>query len=184
MQAASDIFLGWIRSPKGIDGVARDFYVRQLWDWKVSVDVETIRPSGLVVYAEVCGWTLARAHARSGDRIAIASYLGKGDVFDRALADFAVAYAGSRRAGLRTACRSCRGRPDPRGARHLVGQGVRESDELGRGELFGADIGRTVEPGSAEKTSSRLARPAWASEFASVFRRWAKEAATTFLIWA
>jgi uncharacterized protein (DUF2252 family) len=93
MQAASDIFLGWIRNKKGLDGQARDFYVRQLWDWKTSVDLETILPRGLELYAQACGWTLARAHARSGDRIAIATYLGKGDVFDRALADFAVAYA-------------------------------------------------------------------------------------------
>jgi uncharacterized protein (DUF2252 family) len=93
MQAASDIFLGWIRNPQGLDGVARDFYVRQLWDWKTSVDIETIRPLGLQLYAQMCGWTIARAHARSGDRIAIASYLGKGDVFEQALADFAVAYA-------------------------------------------------------------------------------------------
>ena len=94
MQAASDIFLGWIRNKAGFeDGVQRDFYVRQLWDWKTSVDLETILPRGLELYAQACGWTLARAHARSGDRIAIATYLGKGDIFDRALADFAVAYA-------------------------------------------------------------------------------------------
>ena len=93
MQAASDIFLGWIRNPQGLDGAARDFYVRQLWDWKTSVDLDTILPLGLQLYAQMCGWTIARAHARSGDRIAIASYLGKGDVFDRAIADFAVAYA-------------------------------------------------------------------------------------------
>jgi uncharacterized protein (DUF2252 family) len=93
MQAASDIFLGWIRNKAGLDGRQRDFYVRQLWDWKTSVDLETILPRGLELYAQACGWTLARAHARSGDRIAIATYLGKGDAFDRALADFAVAYA-------------------------------------------------------------------------------------------
>jgi uncharacterized protein (DUF2252 family) len=93
MQAASDIFLGWIRNKAGLDGRQRDFYVRQLWDWKTSVDIETILPRGLELYAQACGWTLARAHARSGDRIAIATYLGKGDTFDRALADFAVAYA-------------------------------------------------------------------------------------------
>jgi predicted alpha/beta hydrolase len=93
MQAASDIFLGWIRNKAGLDGRQRDFYVRQLWDWKTSVDLETILPRGLELYAQACGWTLARAHARSGDRIAIATYLGKGDVFDRALSDFAVTYA-------------------------------------------------------------------------------------------
>lgn len=93
MQASSDIFLGWIRVTQGLDGLQRDFYVRQLWDWKTSVDLEAILPKGLLLYATVCGWTLARAHARSGDRIAIAAYLGKGDVFDRAVADFATAYA-------------------------------------------------------------------------------------------
>jgi hypothetical protein len=93
MQASSDIFLGWIRNERGLDDVARDFYVRQLWDWKASVDLDVIVPRGLELYAQVCGWTLARAHARSGDRIAIASYLGKGDIFDRAIADFAEAYA-------------------------------------------------------------------------------------------
>jgi uncharacterized protein (DUF2252 family) len=93
MQATSDIFLGWVRNKHGLDGLERDFYVRQLWDWKTSVDLESILPRGLELYAQVCGWTLARAHARSGDRIAIAAYLGKSDVFDRALAEFAVAYA-------------------------------------------------------------------------------------------
>jgi uncharacterized protein (DUF2252 family) len=93
MQASSDIFLGWVRSKQGLDGVQRDFYVRQLWDWKTSVDLEAIVPRGLELYARACGWTLARAHARSGDRIAIAAYLGKGDAFDRAVADFATAYA-------------------------------------------------------------------------------------------
>jgi uncharacterized protein (DUF2252 family) len=94
MQAASDIFLGWIRNKTTLDEAAqRDFYVRQLWDWKASVDLETILPRGLEIYAQACGWTLARAHARSGDRIAIATYLGKSNVFDRALADFAVTYA-------------------------------------------------------------------------------------------
>jgi hypothetical protein len=95
MQASSDIFLGWVRSgaEATLDGVARDYYVRQLWDWKTSVDLDTIVPAGLELYGEVCGFLLARAHARSGDRIAIASYLGKGDTFDRALVEFARAYA-------------------------------------------------------------------------------------------
>jgi uncharacterized protein (DUF2252 family) len=92
MQAASDIFLGWHRVT-GLDGHTRDFYCRQLWDWKASVDLETVVPRGLVLYAQTVGWTLARAHARSGDRIAIAEYLGKSDKFDRALASFASAYA-------------------------------------------------------------------------------------------
>jgi uncharacterized protein (DUF2252 family) len=93
MQASSDIFLGWQRTEAGLDGRARDFYVRQLRDWKFSLDIPAMRPSGMRSYGELCGWTLARAHARSGDRIAISSYLGGSDVFDRAIAQFGVAYA-------------------------------------------------------------------------------------------
>jgi uncharacterized protein (DUF2252 family) len=93
MQASSDIFLGWQRIEAGLDGRQRDFYVRQLRDWKFSVDIENILPAGMRLYGELCGWTLARAHARSGDRIAIAAYLGGSDVFDRAIAQFATAYA-------------------------------------------------------------------------------------------
>jgi uncharacterized protein (DUF2252 family) len=93
MQAASDIFLGWQRIEAGLDGRARDFYVRQLRDWKFSIEIETLRPEGLKMYAGMCGWTLARAHARSGDRIAIAAYLGGSDAFDRAVAQFARVYA-------------------------------------------------------------------------------------------
>ena len=92
MQAASDIFLGWQRFA-GLDGKSRDFYVRQLRDWKLSVDIAAMIPRGLRLYAELCGGTLARAHARSGDEIAIAAYLGASDVFENAIADFAVAYA-------------------------------------------------------------------------------------------
>jgi len=91
-QAASDIFLGWQRT-NGLDGVDRDYYLRQLRDWKGSFEVEGSIPSGLVIYARLCGWTLARAHARSGDRVAIASYLGRHDIFDQAIADFSVSYA-------------------------------------------------------------------------------------------
>jgi len=93
MQASSDIFLGWQRNEKGLDGKSRDFYVRQLRDWKFSVEIGALRPEGLQLYAGLCGWTLARAHARSGDRIAIAAYLGGSDVFDKAIAKFAEAYA-------------------------------------------------------------------------------------------
>jgi len=93
MQASSDIFLGWQRIEAGLDGRARDFYVRQLRDWKFSLDIPDMRPIGMRRYGELCGWTLARAHARCGDRIAIASYLGNSDVFDKAIAAFAVAYA-------------------------------------------------------------------------------------------
>jgi uncharacterized protein (DUF2252 family) len=93
MQATSDIFLGWQRTEAGLDGKQRDFYVRQLRDWKFSVVIETMVPNGLRLYGELCGWTLARAHARSGDRIAIAAYLGGSDVFDQAVARFAATYA-------------------------------------------------------------------------------------------
>jgi uncharacterized protein (DUF2252 family) len=92
MQAAGDIMLGWIRAPD-LDGHSRDFYIRQLWDEKGSAVVEVMDPTGMTIYAELCGRALAKAHARSGDAIAIASYLGKGDRFDRALASFAEAYA-------------------------------------------------------------------------------------------
>jgi uncharacterized protein (DUF2252 family) len=92
LQAVSDPFLGWHRST-GLDGRSRDFYVRQLADWKGGATVEKMHPSGLSRYGELCGGTLARAHARTGDRIAIASYLGRGDAFDRALVTFATAYA-------------------------------------------------------------------------------------------
>ncbi len=92
MQAASDVFLGWVNA-EGLDGQERHYYVRQLWDGKGSADVERMSPRELSIYASLCGEALARAHARSGDRAAIASYLGKGETFDRALADFAEAYA-------------------------------------------------------------------------------------------
>ena len=92
MQAESDIFLGWTRVT-GPDGVDRDYYVRQLKDWKFSFPIEQMIPSGMAIYAQVCGWTLARAHARSGDRIALASYLGRTDKFAQAMADFAETYA-------------------------------------------------------------------------------------------
>jgi uncharacterized protein (DUF2252 family) len=92
MQAQSDIFLGWthVAAP---DGGERDFYVRQLRDWKFSVPIETMVPTGMTVYARLCGWTLARAHARSGDRVALAAYLGGSAKFDQAIADFAETYA-------------------------------------------------------------------------------------------
>lgn len=92
MQASSDIFLGWIRArPTG--GQDEDYYLRQLRDWKVSAVIEEMTPRSMGVYARLCGWTLARAHARSGDRIAISTYLGKSTKFDNAIADFAETYA-------------------------------------------------------------------------------------------
>lgn len=91
LQAAGDIFLGWTRVT--VDGRTLDFYGRQLWDWKASADVEAMTASGLEAYGQACGWTLARAHARSGDRIAIAHYLGSGTNFDEAIAAFSERYA-------------------------------------------------------------------------------------------
>jgi len=84
--------LGWVRAV-GIDGQSRDFYVRQLWDWKRSAEIETFPPDMLVNYGRMCGWSLALGHARSGDRIAISGYLGRGATFDLAIAAFADAYA-------------------------------------------------------------------------------------------
>jgi hypothetical protein len=88
MQATSDIFLGWTRGPGG-----RDFYIRQLWDMKGSVDIAAIQPVGLGFYGGLCGWSLARAHARTGDAAAISAYLGMSDRFDGAIAEFAETYA-------------------------------------------------------------------------------------------
>jgi uncharacterized protein (DUF2252 family) len=92
MQSASDILLGWIRMV-GLDGVERDFYVRQLWDEKGSAQIELMEPNAMELYAGVCAWALAKAHARSGDPVAIAAYLGQSETFDRSMASFAEAYA-------------------------------------------------------------------------------------------
>jgi uncharacterized protein (DUF2252 family) len=111
MQAASDILLGHLRVSSGLDGETRDFYVRQLWDSKASADVELMDPRTMRVYAEICGWTLARAHARSGEPAAIAAYAGGGDKLDRALAEFAERYADQNerdRAALASAARDGR----------------------------------------------------------------------------
>jgi uncharacterized protein (DUF2252 family) len=93
MQATTDIFVGWQHLSAGLDGQSRDFYFRQLKDWKGSFAFEAAVPAGAAAYGKACGWTLARAHARSGDRVAIASYLGSADTFDQALAAFAETYA-------------------------------------------------------------------------------------------
>ena len=90
--AATDIFLSWQRS-EGLDRREHDFYVRQLWDWKASIDLGTISEPGLLAFTRACGWSLARAHARSGDRLAIAAYLGRGSNFDNAIVRFSTAYA-------------------------------------------------------------------------------------------
>ena len=126
MQAASDMFLGWQRI-EGVDGIQRDFYVRQLWDWKASANLDTMTPEVLSIYSDICGWTLARAHARSGDRIAIASYLGRGPSFDRSLADYAVAYADQNDQG-----------PRGPGRRHRHRAGRRPDGDLSRQERWRA----------------------------------------------
>jgi uncharacterized protein (DUF2252 family) len=92
IQAVSDIFLGWERTP-GADGIVRDYYVRQLRDWKLSAPIDKLLPDGIETYASLCAWTLARAHARTGDRVAIAAYLGNSTKFDNGIAEFADAYA-------------------------------------------------------------------------------------------
>jgi hypothetical protein len=92
MQATSDIFLGWLRAqPSG--GAEEDYYLRQLRDWKLSAEIEEMSPESMCLYARLCGWTLARAHARSGDRVAVSAYLGSSTEFDNAIADFAETYA-------------------------------------------------------------------------------------------
>jgi Uncharacterized protein conserved in bacteria (DUF2252) len=93
MQATSDIFLGWLHVDAEVEGVASDYYVRQLKDWKASAEIEQMDRKAMARYGTLCGWTLARAHARSGDRVAIAAYLGNGDTFDSALVEFSKAYA-------------------------------------------------------------------------------------------
>ena len=107
MQASSDIFLGWQRST-GIDGVPRDYYVRQLQDWKGSVDVENAIPAGMKAYAGLCAHTLARAHARSGDRVAIACYLGNNPTFEKALCRFAETYADQNERDYEVFAKACR----------------------------------------------------------------------------
>ena len=118
-QAANDIMLGWLRTA-GPDGRERDYYVRQLWDAKGSALVELMNPKALAEYARVCGQALARAHARSGDAVPIASYLGRGDRFDRALAAFAEAYADQNEQRLRGHARGGRRRDDRRADRRLT----------------------------------------------------------------
>jgi uncharacterized protein (DUF2252 family) len=93
MQASSDIFLGWLHVESPLDGKPRDFYGRQLKDWKGSAEIDQLIPQGMSAYGKLCGWTLARAHARTGDRIAIAAYLGNAPSFDRAILEFSKAYA-------------------------------------------------------------------------------------------
>ncbi len=93
MQSSSDIFLGWQRVEQGYDERPHDYYMRQLWDWKASADLDTMTVNGFGFYAQMCGWTLARAHARTGDAVAIGSYLGSSDAFDRAMESFAHRYA-------------------------------------------------------------------------------------------
>jgi hypothetical protein len=92
LQSVSDILLGWFRV-RAFDGHVRDYYVRQLWDGKFSADIEAMTPGVLGRYAHLCAWTLARVHARSGDRLALAAYLGRGEAFDRAIATFSSTYA-------------------------------------------------------------------------------------------
>ena len=108
MQAASGVLLGWTSAPDE-NGQRRDYYVRQLWNWKMSVDLEKASADELEVYAQLCAWTLARAHARTGDRGAIAGYLGKSDTFDKSMADFAQAYADQNQLDYEYFCKRVQG---------------------------------------------------------------------------
>jgi predicted alpha/beta hydrolase len=115
MQSASDIFLGWGRVRTPDDTRARDYYFRQLSDWKGSFVIDDMTPGDMTAYARVCGWTLARAHARSGDRVAIAAYLGTSGAFDEAVASFARSYADVNERDYDALVRSVRaGRTDAR----------------------------------------------------------------------
>ncbi len=122
VQAASDIFLGWERFSWA--GEERDYYFRQLRDWKGSVEVNGMTPAGMDVWGRMCGWTLARAHARSGDRIAIGAYLGKSEAFDDAVTEFAASYADTNEWDYRAlqAASPVEGSPPDR---HLTGSGAR-----------------------------------------------------------
>ena len=136
MQAATDIFLSWQRSPD-LEGVERDFYVRQLWDWKASADLSRMTEHGLLTYTRACAWSLARSHARSGDRLAIAAYLGKGRSFDRAIARFSIPLRRPERARPPPAAgsRRCRGDRGHRGDLTAVRR-------AGRGSAFPAQPAR------------------------------------------
>ncbi len=146
MQAASDIFLGWQRVD-GVDGRTHDYYMRQLWDWKASADVDAMDPQVLGVYGQICAWALARAHARSGDRIAIAAYLGSGATFDRAIAEYA-----------RHLRRAERPRPCRPGGRHRRRAGRGPVRHLTR---------RTTEPANRAEPASIMAVPAMLSDAGS-----------------
>ena len=108
MQSSSDVFLGWVGTDANPEGVYRDFYIRQLWDWKLSPDIDRMEPKGMAAFARICGWSLAHAHARAGDPIAIAAYCGQGEQLDRALAAFAVTYADQNESDHRALLRAVR----------------------------------------------------------------------------
>ena len=125
MQPVSDIFLGWQRTDKLLDGKAHDFYVRQLRDWKFSLDIDAMRPSAMLNYGQLCAWTLARAHAKSGDSVAIAAYLGNSDVFDQAIARFASRLRRSDRTRPPGTGERSRNRTRHRPQRHVMDDQVR-----------------------------------------------------------
>ena len=119
MQAAADIMLGWERI-EAIDGETKDFYIRQLWDAKGSAEIELMNPAGLSAYGAICGWTLARAHARSGDAVAISAYLGAGDRFDRAMVSFSETYADQNERDYQALQQAAANRSRRRSARALI----------------------------------------------------------------
>ena len=141
IQPVSDIFLGWQRSGPARDGKTHDFYVRQLRDWKFSLDIDRMRPSGMEIYGELCAWTLARSHARSGDSVAIAAYLGGSDVFDQAIAQFASTLRGPDRARSPGAGHRRRDRPGHRAARPVTaGRGAPDLAASGQFAIFAGPI--------------------------------------------
>ena len=163
MQATSDIFLGWVRIT-GMDGIEHDYYVRQLWDAKGSVDPAVMLPEGFEVYARMCGWTLARAHARSGDRVAIGAYLGKKDTFDQAIADFSEAYADQNERDHAGAGRGGQEREDHGGAGGVAARSRRWSvDGPGRWRPVGSTaslrpLGCDTVGGIADRPAARSSR--------------------------
>ena len=142
-QAASDIMLGWIRIT-GLEGIERDFYIRQLWDGKGSALVELMEPSAMTIYAQVCGRALAKAHARSGDAIAIASYVGASDSLDRSLATFAETYADQNERDYNGAARGRRLRPRRRPERPLNRAGYFDSARARRAPRSDTSSATTV----------------------------------------
>ncbi len=192
MQATSDIFLGWLHVDSGLDEKSRDFYGRQLKDWKGSAEIEQMVPKGMATYGRLCGWTLARAHARSGDRVAIAAYLGNGDSFDRAILEFSEAYADQNERDYKALTdaveiRPARGpgRPLSAGDRFVQDGGGARSYAAGMDIQFIASLAViTPDPGkSRELFIDALGLPLQASPGSEYFHSERIEGSKHFAIW-